>query len=253
MDDKERENVDKPETNENPDNIYYVYEDDEEENPEMEEHDMDNSSYNYSQMPTDIQETDETEEDEMADAHQSSVFKLLIKILTNPVEGWKAVRREKLSVERAQHSCFYPLLALLALSNFAHLFYDSRVELSEVIISAVTNFVGYFAGYFCIVILLKTLLPKDSGKAMDTDFGKVFVIMNLSSLCIFFTAMELLPMLSPVLIFLPLWTVYVICRGTRFFRFPEDKTIYCTTLLCLLIIGVPEVIEWVLNEVLPSY
>ncbi len=246
MDDtKDNESIDCQDSTNNPDDIFYVYEEKEEE-----QSDIDNSSFNYSQMPYDLQDAEN--EEESSQISHSSVMKLLFMLLTNPTEGWKAVRREKLSEERAQINCFYPLLAIMAASHFAEFFYSSRVELSEVLISAVTNFVGYFAGFFLIIILLKILLPKDSGKSMDTMFGKVFVIMNLSSLCLFFTSIELFPMLWPVLIFLPLWTVYVICKGTRFFKFPEDKTIYCTTLLCLLIIGVPSVIEWILNEVLPS-
>ena len=237
---------DREQSCDNPEDIYYVYEEENNASP-----DLDTSSYNYSQMPYDVQATANIEAHENG-IRQSPVLKLLFMLLTNPTEGWKEVRREKLSVERAQLSCFYPLLGIMAVSHFAEFFYSTRVALSNILISAVTNFVGYFAGYFFIVMLLKALLPKGTGKCMDTEFGKVFVIMNLSSLCIFFTFMELLPMLWPVLIFLPLWTVYVICKGTRFFRFPEDKTIYCTTLLCLFIIGIPSVIEWLLNEVLPS-
>ncbi|MDE6770068.1 MAG: hypothetical protein K2J78_10130, partial [Muribaculaceae bacterium] len=168
------------------------------------------------------------------------------------IEGWKEVRREGITVDEAQRNCFYPLLAIMAISHFATLFYSSRVTLSQIILEAVTSFVGYFAGFFCIILLLKLLLPKGADKCVDTNFGKVFVILNLSSLCLFFTAMELLPMLWPILIFLPLWTVYVICRGTRFFRFPEEKTILCIGLMCVLIVGLPTLIEWGLNEVLPA-
>ncbi len=231
------------------DNIY-VYVDDEE--YEEEEVDIDNSPFNYAQIPDGVIESYLEEEESDDKRRDISVFLILLKLLSNPVEGWKEVRREKITVDEAQRNCFYPLLALLAVSHFATLLYSSRVTLPQVILGSVTSFVGYFAGFFCIVLLLKLLLPKDADKCMDTNFGKVFVILNLSSLCLFFTAMELLPMLWPVLIFLPLWTVYVICRGTRFFRFPEDKTIQCIGLMCILIVGLPSLIEWGLNEVLPK-
>lgn len=235
------------------DNIYVYSEEDDEKDTEanLEPEDFDTSPYNYSQMSG---ETDTTEDNQnMSDERSNTpIFKLLLIMLSNPTEGWKKVRREKVTVESAQMNCFYPLLALMAISHFASMFYNSRLLVSEILVEAVTSFVGYFAGYFLIIILLKALLPSNAGKSIDTDFGKVFVILNLSSLCIFFTAMELLPMLWAVLIFLPLWTVYAICRGVRFFKFPEDKSITCTGLICLLIIGVPSLIEWGLTELLPK-
>ncbi|MDE5882574.1 MAG: hypothetical protein K2H60_12660 [Muribaculaceae bacterium] len=230
------------------DNIYVYIE---EEEYEEEDVDIDDSPLNYAQIPEGI-ETYIKEEKDSDKNRNVSVFLLLLKLLSNPIEGWKEVRREGITVDEAQRNCFYPLLAIMAISHFATLFYSSRVTLSQIILEAVTSFVGYFAGFFCIILLLKLLLPKGADKCVDTNFGKVFVILNLSSLCLFFTAMELLPMLWPILIFLPLWTVYVICRGTRFFRFPEEKTILCIGLMCVLIVGLPTLIEWGLNEVLPA-
>ncbi len=239
--------------NDDDDNIYVYVEDETEDEEEFEETDdsLDSSSYNYSQMPEDSEDAVEDESQEKQRPHDA-VLKLLLSVLSNPTEGWKKVRRDKVTVESAQTNCFYPLLALLAVSHFASLFYNSRVTVTEVLMQAVTSFVGYFAGYFLIVILLKALMPRGAGKCMDTEFGKVFVILNLSSLCLFFTAMEFLPMLWAILIFLPLWTVYVICRGVKFFKFPEDKSITCTGLMCILIIGIPSLIEWGLTEILPN-
>lgn len=82
------------------------------------------------------------------------------------------------------------------------------------------------------------LMPKEVSESVTSEFGKVFVLLSLSSLCLFFTAIELCPMLWAVFIFLPLWTVYVVCRGARFFRFPDRRQIFCTGLLCMLITGV---------------
>lgn len=222
------------------DNIY-VYEED--------EVDLDDSPLNFSQA---FDQEESLLDESSAENNTGSIFILLLKLLANPIEGWKDVRRKRVTVENAQKNCFYPLIAIMAISHFATLFYSSRVTISQLVIEAVTSFVGYFAGYFCIMILLKLLLPREAERSVDTTFGKVFVILNLSSLCLFFTAMELLPMLWPVLIFLPLWTVYVICRGTRFFRFPENKTILCIGLMSLLIVGIPSLLEWGLNEILPA-
>ena len=226
------------------DNIY-VY---------SEESDPDTSAPNYAQYPDDEAERDDS--DDPQDAHHGkggvSVFGLLLKTMFNPVEGWKAVRRSKISPETAQKECFYPLLAFYAVSKFAILAYSAKADLSEVLVDAVTSFVSFFFGYFCIVILLRHLMPKEAARTFDTDFGKNLVVFSLSSLCLFFILTELLPMLWAVLIFLPLWTVYMICRSTRFIKIPEDRHLITVALLNLIIIGTPILLEWGLGEVLPK-
>lgn len=182
--------------------------------------------------------------------NRKSPFLLMLEILFNPVVGWKSLRRAKITAETMQSECFYPLLAILAVSEFAQLFYSSSVTLSEVLIDAVVSFVSFFAGYYCIMLALELFLPKEAKVRFNTEFGKVFVLTALSTLCLFFIAIELLPILWSLLIFLPLWTVYVICRGVRFFIFPENCKLRSTIILCLLTIGVPTLIDWALKEMI---
>lgn len=182
--------------------------------------------------------------------NRKSPFLLMLEILFNPVVGWKSLRRAKITAETMQSECFYPLLAILAVSEFAQLFYSSSVTLSEVLIDAVVSFVSFFAGYYCIMLALELFLPKEAKVRFNTEFGKVFVLTALSTLCLFFIAIELLPILWSLLIFLPLWTVYVICRGVRFFIFPENCKLRSTIILCLLTIGVPSLIDWALKEMI---
>lgn len=182
--------------------------------------------------------------------NRKSPFLLMLEILFNPVVGWKSLRRAKITAETIQSECFYPLLAILAVSEFAQLFYSSSVTLSEVLIDAVVSFVSFFAGYYCIMLALELFLPKEAKVRFNTEFGKVFVLTALSTLCLFFIAIELLPILWSLLIFLPLWTVYVICRGVRFFIFPENCKLRSTIILCLLTIGVPSLIDWALKEMI---
>ncbi len=224
----------------------------------MEEEKKDNDNiYIYSEEEEDSQDeySEEEEDDEEEEEHGKggvSVFGLLLKTMFSPVEGWKAVRREKISPETAQRECFYPLLAIYAVSKFAILAYSAKADLSEVLVSAVTSFVSFFFGYFCAVILLRHLLPKESAKTFDTDFGKNLVVLSLSSLCLFFILTELLPMLWAVLIFLPLWTVYMICRSTKFIKIQEDRQLLTIALMNLIIIGTPILLEWGLGEILPK-
>lgn len=208
--------------------------------------DLDNSGPNYSQaLRTDTGPGD-------TPPKKPDLFSLLFKVMFGPVEGWKAVRRSRVTVEQAQQGCFYPLVALVAIGRFAELFYAPRTPLSDVVVAALSAFVSFFAGYFCIMILLQAILPAKCLDSAGRDFSKVFVTMSLSTLCVFCFALEVLPTLWAVLVFLPLWTVYIVCKGVRFFKFPGNREIRYTALVCLLIVAVPSGIDWVLNQILPN-
>lgn len=230
------------------DNIYVYTE------PSKGEETLDDSGPNYAQSHNERKEdADSLVENKKVDSSEfPTPFILLLKVMLNPVEGWKAVRRSKITPEELQFKCFYPLVGLLTLSQFSELIYSSRTTLSEAVEDAVLAFVSFFFGYFLIVILLKAIMPKITTKSLDSEFGKVFVLINLSTLCLFYSVTQWLPMLWAILIFLPLWTVYLICRGTRFFVFPYNRQITCTALLCLIIVGMPTFLGWLLQKILPS-
>lgn len=269
------------EENKEKDNIYIYSEDEEESTPDRE--DADCEEYVYSEPDDSSEDDDAGEEANEADidksatnfAHYSaediekakngantangrekgggvSVFGLLLKTMFNPVEGWKAIRRLHITPDEAQKECFYPLLAVYSISKFAILAYSAKANLSEVVVDAVTSFVSFFFGYFLIVMTLRHILTKSVAEVFDTDFGKTMVVISLSSLCLFFILTELLPMLWAILIFLPLWTVYMICRATKFFKIPEDRHLLTLGLLNLIIIGMPTILEWVFTEILPK-
>lgn len=196
------------------------------------------------------EEKEEEEKNINPGPRKKSPLALMFEVLFNPGEGWKNVRRASLSAEEAQKGCFLPLLIILSLCNFASIFYNPSIAFIEVAVKAIITFVSFFFGFFCIMILLRLILPSEVKETISSEFGKVFVLLCLSTLCLFYSFIEIFPMLWAILIFLPLWTVYSICNGSRFFKFPEDRQIYCNAVMCLLIIGIPTLLDWILGEVL---
>ena len=240
------------------DNLYVYQEDDatlldpvekDSEASDIDASDLDNSGPNYSQSHD--SEINSGLDNGGSPRAPRQVFPLLLKVLLNPVEGWKTMRRKKITAEEAQTTCFYPLLGLFSIGKFADLYYDSKATVSDVLVSAISAFVSFFFGYFCILMLMKALLPKSSEKEINSEFSKVFVAVSLASLCMFFTVLEVLPMLWAILIFLPLWTLYIVCAGARFYRFPENRNGISIAILCVLILGVPCVFDWLLGLILP--
>lgn len=220
------------------DNIY-IYKDDE---------DPDDSPMNYASSHL---EEDTGENENQKEKRKISAFRLLLLIMFNPVEGWKRMRRESITPENLQSGCFYPVLALLALSKFSDYYYSVNVTLSNIVTSAVIAFVSFFFGYFCILFLLSKLLVANTRKNFEENFGKNYIIVGLTTLAIFSIITDLLPMLWPVLIFLPLWTLYLLYKGSRFFQMAKNQELRFLVITCASVIGIPLLIDWGLTELLP--
>lgn len=226
------------------DNLYILKEEENEREEQQDESPLNFAAY------TD-EEREEEESEPIEKGKERSVIGMMFRIMFNPVEGWKSLRRSKADVEKFQSGCFYPLLALLAVSTFADFFYSVDVSLSHVVTQAVVTFVAFFFGYFCIQMLLMWILPKDMTEKFDSEYGKKYLIISLSSLAFFGIFTNLLPMLWPILIFLPIWTLYFMFKGVRFFHFAPNQEMKFYIYAAVSVIGMPVLIDWVLNKVMP--
>ena len=216
----------------------------------------DNSSDNLENSPLNYAAYHEIEDEaeEIADKTEKvrSPFSFLIKIMFNPVEGWKSLRRSGLSIDSFQSGCFYPLLALMAISKFVDLFYTVDTNISQIITKAVISFVAFFFGNFCIQMVMSWILPKEMAQKFEEKFGKEFTLVALSTLVLFSILTNILPMIWPILIFLPIWTLYIMFKGVRFFKFPVEKEMKFFILVSCAMIGIPSVIEWALYSIIPA-
>ena len=185
-------------------------------------------------------------------ASKPSVFGLLIKVLSDPVDGWKALKRCKYSVDSVAAGCFYPLIGLAAVSEYTALFYEADVTFSSLLVPAIITFITFFFGYFSVLLSGELLLPKEARKILHTYYGKEYVMLNISTLTVFYILFRLLPLAGPIFAFLPLWTIYVACKGVKLFRVSKENEARTCGMLSFLIVGCPVFWNWVFNEFLPT-
>ena len=188
--------------------------------PEKEEEEEEHSD--------DEEETDAgAEEAAPSDAAKSrpSPLGILLKTMMTPVEGWKALKRARLSNE-------------------------ANVTVADWLTDGIIAFVTFFFGYFTALLAGGLILPRRSRELMHKDIGRQLVMLSMSTLAIFWTLIQIAPMLEPVLVFLPIWTIYLIYKGVRVLRVPEDTATSTTGILCMLVIGCPLLWNWILTEVL---
>lgn len=216
---------------------------------EEEDQGLDQSPLNFAAYKEEDLENEE--DDEIKGKSKKSSIGILFHIMFNPVEGWKGLRRSNKSIESLQSECFYPLLAILAISKFADYFYYVNLSFSQIITEAVISFVAFFFGYLSIPTILSWFLSKEMSERFENRFGKEYILIALSTLVLFAILRDLLPMLWPILIFLPIWTLYLMFKGKRFFKFHDKEEIKFFVLSGTAVIGVPLLIDWALNVILP--
>lgn len=237
--------------------------------------DSDNSLYNIEEEDTDtlysIEEPEEKhthpvmdeedlpyaygrgdEEEVEADCKKSNPnpMSLIFKVMFGPMMGWKALKRAKIKPEKMGSMSFYPMCALAALSEFANLFFEANQTIRTVLVSALITFIAYFFSFFILPVLGKPFLCKEANESLASDFGKNMLMTLFTTLAMFKIAFNLLPGFDAVVVFLPLWTIYLINRAMSAMRVPKAREAMTTVILSILAIGLPTAFKWLLEMLL---
>lgn len=175
----------------------------------------------------------------------------LFGCILSPVEGFKNIKRLDVSAERFASDCFYPLIALSAVSNFAALFYTEDSTIVSCLIAGIITFITFFFGYFTVMLCGRWLLDSETRERMGTNYAKNFVMACTCSLIVCYTIYNLFPMLGPVVSLMPIWTIYLVNRGSNFLGKNNNSALRTKVILSFLIIFAPLMWNWLFGEILP--
>ncbi|MDE6856194.1 MAG: hypothetical protein K2J34_07010 [Muribaculaceae bacterium] len=176
-------------------------------------------------------------------------FLLLLNILMTGTAGWKDLRRARLKPEQAASGCFYPIIALASACRFAEWFYLPEFNLSAPLIGAASVFASFFFSYFAVQVFCRWLFPAPTKGKTETSFFKLMVQYALSSLALFWIPAEILPILEPFTVFLPIWTAFIITKGIRFLLIPEQHHNRCMVTIVVTIIVMPYFFMWLCDKI----
>lgn len=173
-----------------------------------------------------------------------NAFLLLLNILMTGTAGWKDLRRSRLTPEQTAAGCFYPIVALASVCRFSDWFYHPEFNLSTTLISAVSIFASFFFSYFAVQVVCRWLFPYAAKTKTDAPYFKLIVQYALASLALFWIPAEILPILEPLTVFLPIWTAFIITKGIRFLRLPEQYYNRCMVTIVVTVIVMPYFFMW---------
>lgn len=175
---------------------------------------------------------------------------LLADILFTGTAGWKRLRRSRLSPDQTAAGCFYPILALAAICRFADWFYLPEFDLASTLINAASIFASFFFSYFAVQALCRLLFPFNAKSKTESDFFKLLIQYSLSSLALFWIPAEIFPIIEPITVFLPIWTVFIITKGVRYLRLPENNRNRCMVTIIVSTILMPYFFMWLCEKIL---
>lgn len=178
-----------------------------------------------------------------------SPFFLLLGILMTGTAGWKDLRRTRLKPEQTAAGCFYPLIALASVCRFADWFYLPDFNLSNTLISAASVFASFFFSYFAVQVVCRWLFPLSAKAKTETPYFKLIVQYALASLALFWIPAEILPILEPLTVFLPIWTAFIITKGIRFLLLPEQYHNRCMVTIVVTVIVMPYLFMWACTQI----
>lgn len=181
---------------------------------------------------------------------KTSPFLLLLSILMTGTAGWKELRRARMTPEKTAAGCLYPLAALAAVCKFADWFNKPEFNLSETLVGAASIFASFFFSYFAVIVICRLLFPYDTKQKTETPYFKQIVQYALSSLALFSIPSEILPILEPITVFLPIWTAFIVTKGIRFLMIPDQFHNRCMVTLIVTAIVTPYFFIWVCDNIL---
>lgn len=179
-----------------------------------------------------------------------TMLRLMISILVSPRMGWRKIKNLNISADEACRGLFYPLTALAAASNFMNPVFDPEYTVTQGVIAALETFSSFFFSFFLVFLFGRMLLRGEGATVIQSDFGKTFTAFSMSTLTVFYILYSVLPMLEPIIVLLPLWTIFSITRGIKVLRIPEADRTSATVWLSVLIVGLPVGVSYMFSSLI---
>ncbi|MCM1320456.1 MAG: hypothetical protein NC217_08795 [Muribaculaceae bacterium] len=173
-------------------------------------------------------------------------------LLVAPVSGWKRIKNAAYSPDIFARQLFFPLLAFMAVAQFASMIYPPAATLTHTLQIAISIFVAGFGGYFVVVALARIFLPVQARVKIDTRFGRVYVMTCLSVLALALSIFELVPGIGVLFVVAPIYAAYLMVKGIKYLRLPQSENTPAAILMTMLMLIVPMAIFYILEWLMPS-
>lgn len=207
-------------------------------------------------------------------------FQNLIQLIISPEKGWEDLARDGAAdllpsdsnntplatscskaksvsdrnYERVMYrfkKCYLPAIGICACSHFVRLFYSDNLDVLDALQRAIVTFVSLFLSAEFAKYAFQIYLPK------LTTSGTINRARALEMIMFCLTFMGLITLIENVvkvnialLDFLPLYAIFMICKGEKYMNIAEQNIGQFVVLASLSILGSGYVISFLLNALI---
>ena len=176
-----------------------------------------------------------------------SFTKNIVLLLLSPRNGWKEIKRYNTPAKLMLSKVVYPLIALLSLSAFVQLLYNSELTISIGIQQAIIEFSKYFFAYLLVNYLMTGFFPTVVNNKTTANKVSVFLQYNMAVLIIINIINNLLPIPFTYLNILYLYVFFVAWKADEFLGIAENKDKKFLVISAALLLLIPVSIKFVLE------
>ena len=182
-------------------------------------------------------------------AELMELLKNIALVIVSPRVGWDDVSQSSIPTDRVLSRAFYPLLAVLAVTSFVPMVYDSTLTLTQSIVRAVISFSSYFFTYFISSYLLSVFYPELVKTRLAQDRLSDYIIYNLIYLIILSIVANVLPIDFTPIFFMMLYLVWMAYRGVKTLGVKKGKVTKFVTIASCLFLGLPMAVKMLLGSI----
>lgn len=170
--------------------------------------------------------------------------KIILLIIISPKAGWEEVNQSAIPTGKILSSVFLPLLAILAISTFVPMIYDSTLSLSVTLMRAIISFSAYYLTYYLTSLMLGGFYPELVKGRVATDRLNDFVMYNLIYLIILSIIKNLLPVDFAPIFFMMFYLPYIAYKGTEYLGVKSYNVARFTIIASLMMLLLPAIINY---------
>lgn len=150
-------------------------------------------------------------------------LKHLFQLILSPGNGWEDIDKADDRPRDIAVNGFYPLAALAAISVFMQGVYH-HVDFLVLFMRMIVTFLVYFIAYFFGVFVLSLFAEPTLEGRYDEKRAHTFTLYTLGLLALITLIVNVLPITSAMLFFLPLYVALVQWKGVAYMKVKPEKT-----------------------------
>ncbi len=163
----------------------------------------------------------------------------MIQLLLSAEHGWEDISAAAERAEDIQRKGFLPLICIVAASQLLRLCFEPELKVMSALAAVVAVAGAFFASLFIAKMALEVVIPRYIDSGVNVEKVHVLVLYTLGLTALYRLIYNMIPTPMMLLKLLPLLSLLVILRSTKFLGIKTDKGLRLIAVGFLAVILLP--------------